>query len=140
MGYCTFVWGNLVTRKSKKQSVVARSSAEAEYQAMAHGVCGMLLLKQVLVELKRHIEVPMKLYSDNKATISIAHNPIQNDRTKQIEIDCHFIKEKLEEGVICMFFVPSTQRIADILTKGLFKSNFELLTSTLGMMNIFAPT
>ena len=41
-GYCTFVWGNLVTWRSKKQSVVARSSAKAEYQAMAHGVCEML--------------------------------------------------------------------------------------------------
>ena len=50
----------------------------------------------------------MKLYCDNKATISIAHNPVQHDKTKHIEIERHFIKEKLEEGVICMPFVPST--------------------------------
>ena len=95
-GYCTFVWGNLVI---KKQSVIARSYAEAEYRAMAHGVCEMLWLK-------RPIEVPMKLYCDNKGAISIAHNPVQHDRNKHIEIDCRFIKEKLEEGAICMPFVP----------------------------------
>ncbi|KAK3006432.1 hypothetical protein RJ639_016813 [Escallonia herrerae] len=52
-GYCTFVWGNLVTWRSKKQSVVARSSAEAEYRAMAHGICEMMWLKRVLEELRR---------------------------------------------------------------------------------------
>ena len=84
---------------------------------MAHGVCEMLWLKQVLVKLKRPIEVPMKLYCDNEAAISIAHNPIQHYRTKHIEIDRHFIEEKLEEGVICMSFVSSAQQIANILTK-----------------------
>ena len=82
----------------------------------------------------------MKLYCDKKAEISIAHNPIQHNRTKHIEIDRPFIKEKLEEGVICMPFVPLAQQIADILTKGRFRSNFELLTSKLGMTNIYAPT
>ena len=82
----------------------------------------------------------MKLYYDNKAIISIAHNPLQQDRIKNIEINHQFIKEKLEEGAICMPFVPSTQQIVNILTKGLFRSIFELLTSKFGMMNIYAPT
>ena len=82
----------------------------------------------------------MKLYCDNKVAISTTHNPVQHDRTKHVEIDHHFIKEKLEEGSICMSFVHSAQQIADILTKGLFISNFELLTSKLGMTNIYTPT
>ncbi|KAK2981314.1 hypothetical protein RJ640_007015 [Escallonia rubra] len=97
-GYCTFVWGNLVTWRSKKQSVVARSSAEAEYRAMAHGICEMMWLKRVLEELRRPVTMPMKLYCDNKATINIANNPVQHDRTKHVEIDRHFIKEKIEAG------------------------------------------
>ena len=52
---------------------------------------------------------PIKLYCDNKSTISIAHNPIQHDKTKHIEIDRYFIKEKLEAWLICMSFVPTTQ-------------------------------
>jgi len=86
-GYCTFVWGNLVTWRSKKQNVVARSSAEAEYRSMAQGICEMIWLKRILEELRRPMTMPMKLFCDNKAAISIAHNPVQHDRTKHVEID-----------------------------------------------------
>ena len=55
----------------------------------------------------------MKLYCDNKLAINIAHNPIQHDRTKHIEIDKHFIKEKLEEGVLCMSYVPLEHQLVD---------------------------
>ena len=139
-GYCTYIWGNLVTWRSKKQSVVARSSAEAEYRAMAHGACEILWLKKILEELKRPLEMPVKLYCDNKVAITIAHNPVHHDRTKHVEIDIHFIKDKLEASIICMPFVSTTQQIADILTKGLFRSSFEFLISKLGMIDIYAPT
>lgn len=78
-GYCTYVWGNLITWRSKKQNVVARSSAEAEYRAMAHGVCEMLWLKRSLEELKMCVNTPTELYCDKKAAINIAQNPIQHD-------------------------------------------------------------
>lgn len=78
----------------RNRGVVARSSAKAEFRAMSHGICEMLWLKRVLEEVRQPIEGVMKLYCDNKAAISIAHNPIQHDRTKHVEIDRHFIKEK----------------------------------------------
>jgi ATP sulfurylase len=59
------------------------------------------------------------LYCDNKAAIDIANNPIQHDRTKHVEIDRHFIKEKLDRGVICLPYVTSASQVADVLTKGL---------------------
>lgn len=76
-------------------------------------------------ELKRPISAPIRLYCDNKAAICIAHNPVLYERTKHIEIDKHFIKEKLEEGTICIPFVPITLQIADVLTKGLSRQPFE---------------
>ncbi|KZV29502.1 Cysteine-rich RLK (receptor-like protein kinase) 8 [Dorcoceras hygrometricum] len=139
-GYCIFLWGNLVTWRSKKQSVVARSSAEAELRAMANEVCELLWLKKVLGELKLEVGTPMRLFCDNKSAMSIANNPVQHDRTKHIEIDRHFIKEKLESGEICMPYVTTEQQIADGLTKGHFRPKFEDFTSKLGMMDIFAPT
>jgi hypothetical protein len=93
---CTYVWGNLVTWRSKKQSVVARRSAEVEIRAMAQGICEGLWIHRVLKELKMTIELTLKLYCENKDTISLADNSVQHDRTKHIEIDRHFIKEKID--------------------------------------------
>ena len=138
-GYCTFLGGNLVTWRSKKQDVVARSSAEAEFRAMAQGICELLWLKIILEDLKIKWEGPMKLYCDNKSAISIAHNPVQHDRTKHIEVDRHFIKEKLDSGLICTPYVPSLGQLADILTKGLCTPNFDRIICKLGMDNIYSP-
>ncbi|CAM8882627.1 unnamed protein product [Rhodiola kirilowii] len=139
-GYCTYVWVNLVTWRSKKQNVVERSSAEAEFRSMANGVCELLWIKRVLEELKLEVIWPMKLFCDNKAAISIAHNPVQHDRTKYIEVDRHFIKENLEAGIICIPFVSTKDQIADILTKGLFRSIFESLVNKLDMFDVHLPT
>lgn len=138
--YCTYVWGNLVTWRSKKKNVVARSTAEAEFRSMVNGICELLWIKRVLEDLKKHIKLPMKLFCDSKAAISISQKPVQHDRTKHVEIDRHFIKEKLEAGVICIPFVTSKEQTADILTKGLFRPSFEFLVSKLGMYDIYAPT
>ena len=119
IGYCTYVWGNLVTWRSKKQSVVVRSSAEAEFRAVAQGMCEGLWLQKLLEELCITVEHPIKLYCDNKAAISISYNPVQHDRTKHIEVDRHFIKEKIEKEIICMTYIPTREQLADIFTKGL---------------------
>ena len=76
--------------------MVARSIAKAEFRAMAHELCQVLWLKQVLEYLRRPTVLPIRLYCDNKTSINIAHNPMQHDRTKHVEIDSHFINEKLE--------------------------------------------
>ena len=138
-GYCTFVGGNLVTWRSKKQTVVARSSAEAEYRAVALGICEVFWIKKILEELKASNSLPMKVYCDNKSAIAIAHNPVLHDRTKHVEVDKHFIKEKLDGGLVCMPYIPTNEQIADILTKGLPKKHFEKLVCKLAMKDIFRP-
>ncbi|CAL8174598.1 unnamed protein product [Prunus armeniaca] len=80
--YFTFVGGNLVTWRSKKQKVVSRSSAEAKDRGMAQGVCELLWLRRLLRDLGFGPRKPMDLYCDNKAAIAIVHNPVQHDRTK----------------------------------------------------------
>ena len=88
--------------------MVAKNSVEAEYRAMTHGVFEMLWLKRVLEDLKMLVNMPMKLYYDNKTAINITQNPMQHDCTKYVEIDKHFIKEKIDNGAICMSFVLTT--------------------------------
>ncbi|KAK3022402.1 hypothetical protein RJ639_047376 [Escallonia herrerae] len=137
-GYCTYVWGNLVTWRSKKQSVVSRSSAEAEFRAIALSICEGMWLKRLLEELKITCEGSIKVFCDNQASINIAKNLVHHDRTKHVEIDRHFIREKIEGGIIQMVYTPSSHQTADILTKALPKGNFDNLNSKLGMINIYS--
>ena len=80
------VGGNLVSWKSKKQNVVARSSAEAEYRAMAVATCEFIWIKQLLLELKFRNTQQMKLCCDNQEALHIASNPVFHERTKHIVI------------------------------------------------------
>jgi hypothetical protein len=99
-GYFTFVGGNLVTWRNKKQNVVACSSVKAEFRGMALGVCETLWLSLLLRDLGYPFRQPIRLYCDNKAACAIAHNPVQHDRTKRVEVDIFFNKEKLDEKIV----------------------------------------
>ncbi|GAV63790.1 hypothetical protein CFOL_v3_07308 [Cephalotus follicularis] len=140
-GYCTFVGGNIVTWKSKKQNVVACSSAEAEYRAMAYTTCEVVWLKLLLQELHcNSINSPIKLFCDNQATCHIAANPVFHERTKHIEVDCHFIPEKIQGKIIETPYIRSKDQLADIFTKALSKNIFQEFASKLTSDDIFAPT
>ena len=81
----------------------------------------------------------MRLYCDNKSTICIAHNPVQHDRTKHIEIDRHFIKEKVDGKEVCIPVVSTKEQLANILTKGLLTYQSHEITSKLGFIDTFKP-
>ncbi|KAL0423991.1 UNVERIFIED_CONTAM: Retrovirus-related Pol polyprotein from transposon RE2 [Sesamum radiatum] len=138
-GYCTYVGGNLVTWRSKKQTTVARSSAEAEYRAMAHTTSEILWLKNLLKESSFMYDDPVPMHCDNQAAIHIASNPVFHERTKHIEVDCHFFREAILNQKICTPFTPSEQR-ANIFTKALGSKQFNFLSNKLSMIDIFAPT
>jgi len=100
----------------------------------------LLWLKIILADLQIRWTAPMRLYCDNKSAINIAHNPIQHDRIKHIEIDRHFIKAQLEDGLICTPFVPTSEQLADLFTKGLSGSIFHKLLRKMGMYDIHSPS
>ena len=110
-GFCTFVGGNVMTWRSKKQSVVAKSSAEAEYRAMSSTTSELIWLRALVEDMGFKVETPMKLFCDNKAAIHIASNPVFHERTKHIEMDCHFIREKIQGKVICTLYVRSEDQL-----------------------------
>ena len=139
-GYFTFVGGNLVTWRSKKQSVVARSSGEAELRGMALGVCEGLWLNLLLHDLGYLSNKPIRLYCDNKSARDMAHNPVHHDRTKHVEIDRFFIKEKLEEKGLELSEIRSEEQLADILTKAVSNRTLSKFVGKLGMIDIYAPT
>eukprot|EP00253_Pinus_taeda_P025042 PITA_25042 len=131
---------NLVTSQSKIQEVVARSSAKAEYRGMAKAICELLWIKNLLRDLHMKQVGPMKLYCDNKAACDIAHNPIQHDRTKHVEVDRHFIKDKLEAKLFEVPHVRSQDQLADVLTKAVSNQAFNGCLNKLGMSDIYLPT
>ena len=79
-------------------------------------------------------------YCDNKAACDIAHNPVQHNRTKHVEVDNFFIKEKLEEKVVYIPHVRSEDQLTDILTKAVTRNIFTKLINKLGMFDICVPT
>ncbi|XP_071699237.1 uncharacterized mitochondrial protein AtMg00810-like [Rutidosis leptorrhynchoides] len=99
-GFCGFLNGSTVSWKSKKQSTVSRSSAEAEYRALADVTCEIIWILKLLDEFKHNSIIPVKIFVDNKAAIKIASNLVFHEKTKHFEIDLHYIREKLSFGII----------------------------------------
>ena len=131
---------SLISWKSKKQSVVSRSSAKAEYKSMANEVSEVVWITTLLKELGSELDEPVVIFSDSKEALQIAANPVFHERTKHIEIDCHFIRQKIQEGLVKTEYVNSKNQLADILTKGLPRIQHEYLVGKLGVLNVFVPT
>ncbi|WMV55474.1 hypothetical protein MTR67_048859, partial [Solanum verrucosum] len=138
--YLTHTSPDIAYVRSKKQKVVARSSAEAEFRGMTDGLCELLWIKRVLQDLGIECSRPISLLCDNKTTIQIAQNLVQHDHTKHVQIDCHFIKEKLDQKVIQFPFVMSESQLADNLTKAISGMLFHGVIDKLCMRDIYTPT
>ena len=106
---------------------------------MAVGIFELLWLRNLLNDLRFFPRKAMNLYCDNTSAIEIAHNPVQHDQTKHVEVDRHFIKEKLEAGIIHFPFVKSEFQLADVLTKAVSNKVFTGSLDKLNMCDIHAP-
>jgi hypothetical protein len=136
-GYCVFLGKCLVEWRSKKQRCVSRSTAEAEYRSMCDASCDVLWLLNVLAELNISVSLPINLFCDNTAAISIAANPVFHNKTKHFELDLYFLREKISSGVIKTVGVKTDNQLADIFTKGLLPSQHKVLCSSLGLYDPF---
>jgi hypothetical protein len=132
-GYAVFLGGNLVSWSSKRQPVVSQSSAEAEYRAVANGVVEASWLRQLLAELHTSPSRSTLIYYDNVSAVYLSTNPIQYQRTKHVEIDLHFVRDRVAMGEVRVLHVPTTSQFADIFTKGLPSSTFAEFRSSLNI-------
>jgi histone deacetylase 1/2 len=117
-GSCIYLGPNLVSWWSKKQTLVARSSTEAEYRALANAAAEVLWLQSLLTELKVPFTTPI-FYCDNMSTVALSHNPVLHAKTKHMELDIFFLREKVLSKHLIVRHVPATHQYADLLTKPL---------------------
>ncbi|KAI3750451.1 hypothetical protein L2E82_21088 [Cichorium intybus] len=132
-GYCVFLGQNLISWSSKRQGTISRSSAEAEYRGVANAVAETSWLRNLLRELYYPPLSATLVYCDNVSAVYLSTNPIQHQRTKHIEIDIHFVRDKVAVGQIRVLHVPSSSQYADIFTKGLPSSLFLDFRSSLNV-------
>ncbi|CAH9076817.1 unnamed protein product [Cuscuta europaea] len=139
-GYLVMLGGSPISWKTKKQPTMSRSSAEAEYRSMATVGCELLWLKRLLLSLGISHSRPMEVFCDNQAALYIASNPIFHERTRHIEIDCHFVRDLIQQGTLFTKHIGSSLQLADIFTKSLGSQQFHFLMSKLGVLNLPAST
>ena len=138
-GYCFLLGDSLISWRSKKQIVIARSSTKTEYRALAATTAKLIWLRWLLQDLGVDCSTVTKLHCDNRGAIQIAHNDVFHERTKHIEIDCHFIRHHLLQGTLTLQSVSSQDQLADIFTKPLLPGTFRALTTKLIMVSLKPP-
>nr|GEW14795.1 homogeneously-staining region [Tanacetum cinerariifolium] len=127
--YCDNDWASCATARRSK------------YRVLADSTCEISWLKSLLLDLQVTISTPSLVMCDNVSTIALANNPIHHARTKHIEIDCHFVRDKIKQGQISPCFVPSKFQVADILTKCLSRVLHYNCLSNLGICDPYTlPT
>ncbi|XP_026430975.1 uncharacterized protein LOC113328098 [Papaver somniferum] len=132
-GHCIFLGYNLISWSSKRQATVSRSSAEAEYRGVSNAVAEATWLRNLLLELHIPLRRSTVVYCDNTSAIYMSGDPVQHQRTKHVEIDIHFVRERVRIGEIHVLHVPSDSQYADIFTKGLPRVLFVRFRSSLNV-------
>jgi hypothetical protein len=132
-GYTVFLGDNLISWYSKCQNIVSQSSAEAKYRAMANGVAEACWLWQLLQKLYAPLSNSTLIYCNNVSTVYLSTNPVQHHRMKHIEIDLHFVRERVAIGDVRVLYVLTTSQFTDIFTKGLPTSMFLDFRSSLNI-------
>lgn len=118
-GCCVYLGDNLVSWSAKRQPILSRSSAEAEYHGVTNVVAESRWLRNLLLELQCPVTKATVVYCDHVSAVYFSGNLIQHQRTKHIEMDIQFVRDKVAKGQVRVLHVPSRYQIADVFTKGL---------------------
>ena len=129
-GYAFILNGAAVSWKSKLQSVVALSTAEAEYMALCETLKEAVYLQQLLEEIGLKA-LPVTIYEDNQPCIHIASNPVTSNRSKHIAVRYHYVREVISNGKVQVLYKSTQEMVADCLTKNLAKDKVEKFRSIL---------
>ena len=135
-GYLFMMSGAPISWKTKKQTCVALSTAEAEYIALSAATQEVTWLRQLLKDMLIEQTNPTIMYEDNQSAICIAQNPQYHSKMKHIDIKYHFVREKVLDNTIELSYCPTNDMLADMLTKGLTFDKFSRLRDLAGLKNM----
>lgn len=125
--------------KCKKKSTIYHSSVESQYRAMAKTCCELQWLVNLLFNLQISHSQPSLLFCDNKVVLHIAVNPTFHEQTKHIELDYHFVHEKIQSKLIYPLHVSSEHQLSDLFAKQFGFSQFSYLLSKMGVLDLHTP-
>ncbi|KAL4020497.1 hypothetical protein IC575_019275 [Cucumis melo] len=134
-GYCLYLGDTLISWRSKKQSVVSRSSTESEYRALTDATSELLWLRWLLTDMGGPQTSPTILHCDNRTAIQIACNDVFHEQTKHIENGCHFVCHHLHSNTLHLKSISTTDQPADIFTKALHSPRFTQLIHKLKVVS-----
>ncbi|CAI0428727.1 unnamed protein product [Linum tenue] len=123
-GFAVFYGTNLISWFTRKQKAVSRSSTECEYRALATLASEVIWLQALLSELGQHLSAPPVLWCDNLGATYLAHNPVFHSRSKHMEIEFHFVRDRVFKGQLQVRYIPATDQLADVLAKPLTRIPF----------------
>ena len=132
-GYAFSLGSGMFSWNSKKQEIVAQSTAEAEYVAAGAAANQAIWLRKILKDLGVQQQEASEINCDSKSAIAIAENPVQHGKTKHIQVKFHAIREAIKNHEIKLIHCSSEYQVADILTKALPRARFERLRGLLGV-------
>jgi histone deacetylase 1/2 len=135
-GFAVFIGSNLVSWSARKQATVSRSSTESEYKAMANATAEIMWVQTLLKELEVKNPHAAKLWCDNLGAKYLSANPVFHARTKHIEVDFHFVRERVTQKLLEIEFIPSGDQIADGFTKSLSVRLFENFKTNLNLRRL----
>ena len=133
--YCIYLGNNLISWSSKKQAIVAKSSTESEYRALSSASSEISWLESLFSELNI-VKLPtLVLWCDNQSSGELAKNPVFHSRYKHIELDIHYIRDKVLQKQLEVRYIPTNEQVADVLTKSLSLPKFSYFRSKLNVIS-----
>jgi hypothetical protein len=132
-GFVVLLGGAAVSWSSRKQPIVTTSSTEAEYIAMGHAAKEAIWIGRVMCDLGVQFDGPLRIYADNQSSLLLASSEKLSSRTKHLDVQYHFVRQQIRDGLCKFVWVPTKLNTADVLTKPLGPTLFASMPPMLGM-------
>jgi hypothetical protein len=132
-GFVVFLGSNLISWSARKQSTVSRSSREAEYKAVANATAEVMWIQTLLYELGIQAPKKAKIWCDNMGAKYLSANQVFHARTKHIEVDYHFVRERLARRLFGIEYISTKDQVAYGFTKPLAMHNLEMFKNNLNL-------